>query len=97
MPIAQAAFSIDDGEWRAMDGGDCGLFRATTPGPDRLFRLSVCVTDQNLQQDIDTIEAPRSPTFNRRPTGSDAGRGGAWPERHLLGTKLGPNKNGRKW
>jgi 3',5'-cyclic-AMP phosphodiesterase len=22
---------------------------------------------------------------------------GAWPERGILGTKLGPNKNGRKW
>jgi Icc protein len=21
----------------------------------------------------------------------------AWPERHILGTQLGPNKNGRKW
>jgi hypothetical protein len=22
---------------------------------------------------------------------------GAWPEHNLLGTQLGPNKNGRKW
>jgi 3',5'-cyclic-AMP phosphodiesterase len=22
---------------------------------------------------------------------------GAWPEKHILGTQLGPNKNGRKW
>lgn len=22
---------------------------------------------------------------------------GAWPERHILGTQLGPNKNGKKW
>jgi 3',5'-cyclic-AMP phosphodiesterase len=33
----------------------------------------------------------------RKPTGSDVGSIGIWPERHLLGTQLGPNRNGRKW
>jgi Icc protein len=31
------------------------------------------------------------------PTGSDVRSIGAWPERHILGTQLGPNRNGRKW
>jgi 3',5'-cyclic-AMP phosphodiesterase len=33
----------------------------------------------------------------RVSTGSDAGRIGVWPERHLIGTQLGPNRNRRKW
>ena len=33
----------------------------------------------------------------RRPAGSDANAVGAWEDRHILGTQLGPNRNGRKW
>ena len=29
--------------------------------------------------------------------GSDQDRIGAWPEKHILGTQLGPNRNGRAW
>jgi Icc protein len=97
VPIAEAAFRIDDGEWHPMHGGDGGLFGATSAVPDRQFRLSVRVTDQDRHQDIDTIEVSRSQANTRKPTGSDAGSVGAWPERHLLGTQLGPNRNGRKW
>jgi hypothetical protein len=28
---------------------------------------------------------------------SDADRIGAWPEKGILDTQLGPNRNGRKW
>jgi Icc protein len=96
VPIAEAAFSIDSGKWRPMRGAGC-LFGATTPVPDAPFRLRVRVTDQNRQQDIDTIEVSRSPAHHRRASGSDAGSVGAWAERHLLGTQLGPNRNGKKW
>ncbi len=33
----------------------------------------------------------------RRADGSDADRVGAWPERGIFDTQLGPNRNGRKW
>lgn len=33
----------------------------------------------------------------RTTDGSDAESIGAWPEKGILGTQLGPNKNGRKW
>ena len=97
VPIAEAAFSVDEEEWRPMNGGDGGLFAATTPVPDRPFRLSVRAIDQDRHQDIDTIEVSCAPMISRKPTGSDACSVGAWPERHLLGTQLGPNRNGRKW
>ena len=81
-----------------MYGGDSGLFGATMPVPDRSVRLSVRVIDQDRRQDIDTIVvSPLRESNNRRATGSDAGSIGVWPERHLLGTQLGPNRNGRKW
>lgn len=96
VPIAQAEFRIDDHSWQPMYGGDCGLFGGELTAPEGPFRLSVRVTDQQGNRDIDTIEvAPNRETG--QPTGSDAGSIGAWPERHLLGTQLGPNRNGRKW
>ncbi|HEY0912538.1 MAG TPA: metallophosphoesterase [Bradyrhizobium sp.] len=97
VPITEAVFKVDNEKWQPLDGGDGGLFAALTPIPDRPFKLSVRVTDQNSHQDIDTIEVSRRPAINRKSTGSDAGSIGAWPERHLLGTQLGPNRNGRKW
>jgi 3',5'-cyclic-AMP phosphodiesterase len=98
VPIAEAAFRIDNGDWYPMYGGDSGFFGATTPVPDRPFCLSVRVTDQDRQQDIDTVEvSPLHQSSSRKATGSDGGRIDAWPERHLLGTQLGPNRNGRKW
>jgi Icc protein len=97
VPIAQAEFRIDDQPWRSMHGGDSGLFAAELTTPDRPFQLSVRVTDQQRNQDTDTIDVAPYLAADRKPTGSDAGSVGAWPERHLLGTQLGPNRNGRKW
>ena len=80
-----------------MNGGDCGAFGAPIEPPDRLFRLSVRVIDQQRNQDADSVEVAPYAAAERKPTGSDTGSIGAWPERHLLGTQLGPNRNGRKW
>jgi Icc protein len=33
----------------------------------------------------------------KRQPGDDSNAIGAWPEKGILGTQLGPNKNGRKW
>ncbi|WP_247513827.1 metallophosphoesterase [Bradyrhizobium sp. 157] len=97
VPIAQAEFKIDDQAWRPMYGGNGGLFRAGLTAPDGPFRLSVRVIDQQRNQDTDTIDVASHVAAERNSTGSDAGSIGAWPERHLLGTQLGPNRNGRKW
>jgi Icc protein len=97
MPIAQAEFRIDDQPWQPMHGSDGGLFGGDFTAPEGPFRLSVRVTDQQRNQDTDTIEVAPYRAMKSRPTGSDAGSIGAWPERHLFGTQLGPNRNGRKW
>jgi 3',5'-cyclic-AMP phosphodiesterase len=95
--IAQAEFRIDDQEWLPMYGGDGGQFGSELMAPDGLFRLSVRVTDQQGDRDTDTIEVAPYRPMGRQPTGSDAGSVGIWPERHLFGTRLGPNRNGKKW
>jgi predicted phosphodiesterase len=98
VPIAEAVFKVDDDDWRLMQRGDGELFTAAITVPDQSFRLSVRVTDHRGGRDTDTVEVAHSRTpFTRKPTGSDAGSIGAWPERHLFGTQLGPNRNGRKW
>jgi 3',5'-cyclic-AMP phosphodiesterase len=38
-------------------------------------------------------DCPRSPLDD----GSDANAIGPWPAKHILGTQLGPNRNGRQW
>ncbi|MGA7807689.1 MAG: metallophosphoesterase, partial [Bradyrhizobium sp.] len=60
-------------------------------------RVEVCVTDEAGASGCDAIESDPDSSVRRMPTGSDLNSIGAWPERHLLGTQLGPNRNGRKW
>jgi 3',5'-cyclic-AMP phosphodiesterase len=97
VPIAQAEFRIDDQSWHPMVGSDNGLFGAEFTAPGESFRLSVRVIDRHSNQNTDTIEVAPYRAAESKPTGSDAGSIGAWPERHLLATQLGPNRNGRKW
>jgi 3',5'-cyclic-AMP phosphodiesterase len=97
VPIAHAEYRIDHRPWQSMYGGDGGLFKGELTVHDETFRLSVRVIDQQHNEDTDTIEVAPFQATERQPTGSDAGTVGAWPERHLLGTQLGPNRNGRKW
>jgi 3',5'-cyclic-AMP phosphodiesterase len=96
-PVAKAEFRIDDQQWRPMVAGGTGAFAAELDALDRSFRLSVRATDQQGSQDTDTIDVAPCRAMNGKSTGSDFGSVGAWPERHLLGTQLGPNRNGRKW
>jgi hypothetical protein len=48
---------------------------------------------------FDNIEATSTfeGTRERRADGSDRDTIGAWEEKNILGTQLGPNRNGRKW
>jgi Icc protein len=54
----------------------------------------------NTGRDAITVSVARSGPFTPPPRirdGSDCNAIGAWPEKGILGTQLGPNKNGRKW
>lgn len=77
--------------------------QADTAGlSDGPHRLTVrCVDDTGAEgRDSIAFVIDREGDNRRksRRTGWDGlGAVGAWPERGLLGTQLGPNKNGRKW
>jgi 3',5'-cyclic-AMP phosphodiesterase len=49
-----------------------------------------------IEDDVEPAWPGWSPPA-RYADGSDADRIGARPEKGILGTQLGPNRNGRKW
>jgi hypothetical protein len=94
--VSRAEFRVDDVPWTAMRLEHPGIFTAPIATEQKTFRLEVRVTDECGVTAEDVITCGMNDA--RRPsTGSDAGSIGAWPERHLFGTQLGPNRNGRKW
>lgn len=96
--IVRAEVSVDDDGWQPMTCGSAGVLSARVTVPGTAFKISVRVVDSDGSADTDTIEIdPTGSTKPRTSSGSDAGSIGAWPERHLLGTQLGPNRNGKKW
>ncbi len=91
---------IDDDEWQIMTAEpDASCWTCTRARPDSPFTLSVEARDQAGNTGTDAIHV--TPGRGQRTAtvgdGSDADRIGAWPERHLLDTQLGPNRNGRHW
>jgi hypothetical protein len=69
---------------------------------DSVRPLRVRARDERGHRGEDTIHVRVDHTL--RPTmearcrdGSDRDSIGAWPEKGILGTQLGPNRNGRKW
>jgi hypothetical protein len=92
-------FRVNDGPWKAMH-------RATQPShwkshilaPRGQFALTVEACDSTGNTDIDTVcvATPGYRPADRTADGSDADAIDAWPERHPLGTRLGPNRNGKK-
>ncbi|PAY09535.1 metallophosphoesterase [Bradyrhizobium sp. UFLA03-84] len=93
---AHADLRIDDGPWLRMSSIEGGQFNAPLRS-DTPCRLEVRATDQNGSQERDVIEWDPDGNRDRASSGSDTNSIGAWPERHLFGTQLGPNRNGRKW
>jgi Icc protein len=67
--------------------------------PDGVFPISVRATDGAGATGVDSIEATTmfDAKAARASDGSDRDAVGIWTEKHLLGTQLGPNRNGRKW
>ncbi|GJE61369.1 metallophosphoesterase family protein [Methylobacterium trifolii] len=98
--IAACEFSIDGSPWRAMGRAEGDRrFGARVDWPAGARRLTVRVTDAEGGTDEDVVEPAAE--LGARPTskgiGSDADAVGAWPEKGLVGTQLGPNRNGRHW
>jgi hypothetical protein len=91
---------IDDGPWLAMYRvSETPSWQCSCEAPNQDFALTVRARDSFGNRDAATIrvsrESYRPP--GRKADGSDADAVGAWPEMGILGTQLGPNRNGRKW
>ncbi len=87
---------VDDGEWVSMAPcpGGATVWEASA---SRGKRVAVRARDARGRIDEDEV-VPAGPGYAppaRRADGSDADRIGAWPERGILDTQLGPNRNGR--
>jgi hypothetical protein len=68
--------------------------------PDGVHPLSVIIEDSDGRTAVDSIRVVLGASFcpSRERAERDQDNAlPAWPERGLLGTQLGPNKNGRKW
>jgi len=96
-PVTHADFRIDEGPWLRMSPVADGRFVAPLEVDRRSFRIEVRATDRSGAHGTDLIECASLDGVGRVSSGSDANSIGAWPERHLFGTQLGPNRNGRKW
>ena len=67
---------------------------------DGVYQLTVAATDENGQTAEDSIRLVLGASAYKSQRRSERDQDNAveaWPERGLLGTQLGPNKNGRKW
>ncbi len=104
--VAQVLLALENGPPIAMTKtpGEAGSWTAEVLAPARgLLALSVTAVAADGSRDTDAIvtRIGASDAVVRRKAGTKLGDHvhsiGAWPERGLLGTQLGPNKNGRKW
>lgn len=84
------------------EDGSC-LWSATCRAPaDGLHAVTVEAADADGRVGRDRIDVlvSRSGAYEmlrRHGDGSDKDTIGAWTERHMLGTQLGPNRNGKQW
>ncbi len=92
---------VDDGAWISLaDGsGPASRWFGTITRPDREFELIVRASDAVGQTTLESIvvASAEHQIVDRVLDGSDANAVVAWHANGLLGTQLGPNKNGRKW
>jgi hypothetical protein len=68
----------------------------TPPEPDECLRVEVRDAVGRTAQDAIRLPAASQTSPNRAARDQDNAIP-AWPEHGLLGTQLGPNKNGKKW
>ncbi len=101
-PVAAVTASIDQASAVPMRRiPDSNIWECELPAASRTVTASATThsgafaTDtiqRTLTQRTDQHALPSNPVFHE-----DRFTVGAWPEHGLLGTQLGPNKNGRKW
>jgi Icc protein len=102
--ILSAQCRIDSEPWRPMTRCKRGAWICawdSFAGMDGIHRVTVRARSANGRESTDSIsvltnQSGRYDAPVRQP-GDDTNAIGAYPEKGILGTHLGPNKNGRKW
>ncbi len=96
-PLQGVDCRIDGGAWHPMlpVADRCGLFQGSGSG----LLIEVRARAADGREDTDRVELAHrgSPVPDRVADGSDKDAIGAWPQKGILATQLGPNRNGRKW
>lgn len=98
--IAALNCRINDDPWIAMHFIEVQrCWELACEIPVGQFSIVVRATDNSGQCDQDAIEVA---AFTKQPKsvfadGSDRDSIGSWPEQHIFGTQLGPNRNGQQW
>lgn len=99
-PIERCSVRIEDGPWLSMARHDGDhRFRAVVQPAAGARRITVRAVDASGRSDEDVVEllTQDGSLPVSRGYGSDADSIGLWAERGVLGTQLGPNRNGRHW
>ncbi len=98
-PVTSVEAQADDGPWMPMAAapGEHALWEARCEAPGSIVRVRA--RDAQGRTDQDAVEPPRPGWIAPKGTGdgSDRDRVGAWPERGIFDTQLGPNRRGKKW
>jgi Icc protein len=103
--IDSAKFRIDDRPWQPMRQIGTGAVWSATwnsseaaDGPHDITVMARCADGRTAVDAISVLtnQSGRYQAPPRRP-GDNANAIGPYPSKGLLGTQLGPNKNGRKW
>ena len=95
--IDKVELQVDDGEWVGMAPGAKSLWHAILPAPGRSVRVRARDADGRADEDRVEPAGPGWEAATRASDGSDRDRVGAWPDKGIFDTQLGPNRNGRKW
>jgi Icc protein len=103
--IVSAICRIDDGPWQEMrrvgTSAAWGCVWDSREAADGIHHLTVRTKTADGREASDTISVltSQSGRYAAPPchSGDDTNAIGAYPEKGILGTQLGPNKNGRKW
>lgn len=98
-PIVAVEVSVAGSDWVGMrpHPNEAGVWQTANAVWGESLRVRA--RDALGRVDEDRIEPSMSGWTPRRQVGdgSDRNRVGAWPEKCILGTQLGPNRNGRQW
>ena len=99
VPVGVVEVQADDGPWAPMMPAPALAAVWEAPIPHGSRCVVVRARDAAGRVDEDRVE-PAGPGWRmpeRHVAGSDADRVGAWPEKGIPGTQLGPNRRGRRW